>query len=69
LASYINDISPSPVAVIVASRGLNSMKRINFGSTCDFLVHHLKVPVMVVKEDPPILMKQEGTHSEMVKEE
>lgn len=35
--------------VIVGSRGMGTLKRTLVGSTSDFLVHHCKVPVLVVR--------------------
>jgi len=49
LVSKINSMSPQPCVVIVASRGMGAIKRAFLGSTSDYLVHSLDVPVLVVK--------------------
>eukprot|EP00300_Choanocystis_sp_HF-7_P038979 c56659_g1_i1.p1 GENE.c56659_g1_i1~~c56659_g1_i1.p1 ORF type:complete len:159 (+),score=3.22 c56659_g1_i1:32-508(+) len=39
----------NPDLVVVGSRGLGTVGRTFLGSTSDYLVHHLSVPVLVVK--------------------
>ena len=36
--------------VIVGSHGVGGIKRFFSESTCDYLLHHLNIPVLVVKD-------------------
>ena len=38
--------------LVLGSRGLSTAKRLLLGSVSDALLHHLKVPVLVVREPP-----------------
>jgi len=49
LVSKINSMSPSPTMVILASRGTGE-NRFIFGSTCDYLLHNLNIPVLVLPD-------------------
>jgi nucleotide-binding universal stress UspA family protein len=49
LEQKINSLKPT--MVVISARGLGAVKRFFMGSTSQHLVHHLKVPVIVL---PPV---------------
>ena len=46
LEEKINSLMPN--MVVISSRGVGAVKRLFMGSTSQHLVHHLKVPVVVL---------------------
>ena len=45
LVKYVEELGP--LVLIVGSRGLSGFKKIFVGSTSEYLVQHLKIPVLV----------------------
>lgn len=46
---YVKDLGDAVKMVVVGTRNNGALKRWVFGSTSDYLVHHLSCPVLVVK--------------------
>ena len=64
LVSYINSMSPRPYAVIVNSRGMGAIHHIFLGSTSDYLLHNVEVPVVLVKGGPENVRTEEDQTSQ-----
>jgi len=55
-----------PNLLVVASRDLGSVKRHLLGSVSDYLVHHCRIPVLVVKENAQTELNNPKKHRDVV---
>lgn len=59
IEEYINETHPDVDMVVTGSRNQGTVRRFAFGSLSDYIIHHVKAPVMVVKDTESEVVKHE----------